>query len=62
MLKIKVDFLSFVQRGIKNIDSEFMIALITGYQGSGKTFYAIKKMEDLRESKTIYTNIGTYHV
>ena len=60
MLKVKVDFKSFIQRGVKNIDSDFMIALITGYQGSGKTFYAIKKMEDLRESKTIYTNIGTY--
>lgn len=35
MLKVKVDFKSFIQRGIKNTNSDFMIALITGYQGSG---------------------------
>ena len=60
MLKIKVDFFSFFQKGVKQIDSRFMIALITGYQGSGKTFYAIKKMEDLRGHEVIYTNIGSY--
>lgn len=60
MLKVKIDFISFFQRGIKNINSDFMIALITGYQGSGKTFYAIKKMEDISGKMTIYTNIGSY--
>lgn len=60
MLKVKIDFKSFFQRGVKNIDNEFMIALITGYQGSGKTFYSIKKMEDMKGIRTIYTNVGTY--
>lgn len=45
MLKIKIDFKSFFQRGIKCVDDNFGIFLITGYQGSGKTWYSIYLME-----------------
>lgn len=34
MLKIKIDFLSFFQKGVKTLDDDFGIFLITGYQGS----------------------------
>lgn len=61
MLKVKVDFISFLRRGIKEQKSDFLIALITGYQGSGKTFYAIKRMEDMKSGQKIYTNIRSYH-
>lgn len=61
MLKVKVDFLSFFRRGVKELKSDFLIALITGYQGSGKTFYAIKRMEDMKSGQKIYTNIRSYH-
>lgn len=60
MLKIKIDFLSFFKRGLPSDNSDFMIALITGYQGSGKTFYAIKKMEDMKTPRKIVTNIKSY--
>lgn len=54
MLKVKVDFKSFIQRGIKNIDSDFMIALITGYQGSPARLSML-----LRKWK-IYGNLKQY--
>lgn len=59
MLKIKIDFRSLFQRGIKSVADDFGIFLITGYQGSGKTWYAIYLMEK-EKNKTIYTNIQSY--
>lgn len=60
MLKIKIDFMSFIQKGIKTINDDFGIFLITGYQGSGKTWYSIYLMEK-QKNRTIYTNIKSYH-
>lgn len=59
MIKIKIDFKSMLQRGIKNINDDFGIYLITGYQGSGKTWYSIYLMEK-EKNKKIYTNIKSY--
>lgn len=59
MIKIKIDFRSLLQRGIKTINDDFGIYLITGYQGSGKTWYSIYLMEK-EKNKTIYTNIKSY--
>lgn len=60
MLKIKIDFKSFFQKGIKSVQDNFGIYLITGYQGSGKTWYSIYLMEK-EKNKKIYTNIKSYH-
>ena len=59
MIKIKIDFKSMFQRGIKTINDDFGIYLITGYQGSGKTWYSIYLMEKEKDKK-IYTNIKSY--
>lgn len=59
MLKVKIDFKTFFQRGIKSINDDFGIFLITGYQGSGKTWYSIYLMEK-NHNKIIYTNIKSY--
>lgn len=59
MLKIKIDLKSLFQRGIKTLNDDFGIFLITGYQGSGKTWYAIYLMEK-ESKKTIFTNIKSY--
>ena len=62
MLKIKIDFKSFLQRGVKSIDDDFFIRLITGYQGSGKSYLAIKMAhESENNSRIIKTNIKSYH-
>ena len=59
MLKIKIDFKTLFQRAPKKLDDNFGIYLITGYQGSGKTYYSIYLMEKLKNQK-IYTNIKSY--
>lgn len=59
MLKIKIDYKTFFQKGLKNVNDNFGIFLITGYQGSGKTYYSIYLMEK-EKNKIIYTNIKTY--
>lgn len=62
MLKIKIDFKSFIKKGIKNEKDDFFIGLINGVQGSGKTYYAIYNVESIFKKKMrIYTNIKSYH-
>lgn len=62
MLKIKVDFKSFFQKGVPNIDDDFFIRLITGYQGSGKSYLAVKLAhEEENDNRIIKTNIKSYH-
>ena len=51
MLKVKIDFKSFVKKGIKNEKDDFFIGLINGVQGSGKTYYAIYNVESVFKKK-----------
>lgn len=61
MLKIKIDYKSFIKKGVPSVDDDFFIRLITGYQGSGKTFLAIKMAhESEKDTRLIKTNIKTY--
>ena len=59
MMKIKIDYKTFLQPSPLHINDNFGIYLITGYQGSGKTYYSIYLMEK-EKNKKIYTNIKTY--
>lgn len=61
MLKIKIDFKSFIRKGIKNNVDDFMIALINGYMGSGKSYYGIYKLENEFKGWRVYTNIQSYN-
>lgn len=62
MLKIKIDYKSFFRKGVPTINDDFFIRLITGYQGSGKTYLAIKLAhESEKNSRIIKTNIKSYH-
>lgn len=60
MLKIKIDVPSFFHKGIKNVKDDFLIALINGYQGTGKSYYAIYNVETNFRNRIIYTNIKSY--
>lgn len=63
MVKVKIDFKSFIQKGIEEIKDDFFIRLINGYQGTGKTYLAIKLVEEDKTEfgRTIKTNIKSYH-
>lgn len=61
MLKIKIDFKSLFKKGIKSEKEDFLVALINGQQGSGKTYYAVYQAEVIFSKPiTIYTNIKSY--
>lgn len=60
LLNYKIDWNSLLKKGIPCLDDNFGIYLITGYQGSGKTYYAIYTMERTFKNRKIYTNIKTY--
>lgn len=52
-----IDTKTFFQRGIKRINDDFGVYLITGYQGSGKTFLSVYLLDKLPKDKIVYTNI-----
>lgn len=60
ILSTKVDFSSLLKKGIPTCKDDFAIYLVTGYQGSGKTYFSIYTIERLFKNKTIYTNIHSY--
>ena len=61
MTKIKIDFKSFLKKGIKTLNDDFFIRMINGYQGSGKTYLCIKMLhENENDSRVVKTNIKTY--
>ena len=58
ILKYNIQVYTFFKKGIKSLKDSFGIYLITGYQGSGKTFFAVKEVaERYKEDKVIITNI-----
>lgn len=61
MLQIHVDVPSLFMRGLPRDKSRFLIALINGYQGSGKSYFAIYLLEKYLPSSKVYTNISSYH-
>lgn len=60
MLKMKIDYKSLIQKKPKKISDDFLVCLITGSQGSGKSYFAIYNIENSMIDKTIYTNILSY--
>lgn len=58
MLKVKIDFKSFFRKGVKKRNEDFEVALITGYMGSGKTYYGVYRTE--RTERNVLTNIHSY--
>ena len=61
MLKIKIDYKSFLKKGIHSVNDDFFIRLISGYQGSGKSYLGCKMCHEEEKNRKIKTNIKTYH-
>lgn len=58
ILKYNIELKTFFKRGIKGVKDSFAIYLVTGYQGSGKTYFAVKDVsERYDKDKVIITNI-----
>lgn len=61
-LKIHIDFKSFFKRGFKKLDNKFGLFAYIGKQGKGKTYSAIKFVDEqsFKFGYTIITNIKSY--
>lgn len=59
--KYKIKFKTFFQKGIKSYKDDFFIALITGYQGSGKSWFGCFLVNELKD-RTIITNIKSLRI
>lgn len=57
-----IDTKSFFKKGIKSNSDDFGIYLITGYQGSGKTYFGIYLLNQLKPELKIYTNIKSLRI
>jgi len=55
--KYDIDFKSFFKKGIKAKIEPFGVFLITGYMGSGKTYFACKYAFELNNKYKVKTNI-----
>lgn len=60
MLKIDIDFKSFFRKGVPSLDDDYLVALINGRQGSGKSYFGIYNIERKLKGKKVYTNIQSY--
>lgn len=61
MHAFKIDIKSFFEKGVPEIKDDFSINLITGYQGTGKTYVGVYLCEKVFKGKrVIRTNIKSY--
>lgn len=57
LFKYNIDIPTFFQPSTKLIQDDFGVYLITGYQGSGKSWLGIYLTNKLKDRKIVYTNI-----
>lgn len=65
MLKIfknHIDVKSFFKRGVKRIEDPWGVLLVTGYMGSGKTYFSVYACSELLPKLKIYTNIHSLKI
>jgi len=61
ILKYDIRIDTLLKRGIKTIKDDFFIALITGYQGSGKNFFSCMIIDSLK-NRNIITNVHSLNI
>lgn len=63
MFKTHIDFNSFFKKGTPKINDDFGVSLITGYQGSGKTYFSVYVAYKYLTNRTkIRTNIRSLKI
>lgn len=55
---------SLIKRGLPKIDDRFGVYFVTGRQGSGKSYYAVKLLlaQDKNTCATVYTNVKSLKI
>lgn len=60
----KIEVNTFFKRGLKPIDDRFGVYFVTGRQGSGKSYYAVKLLlsQDKKLLNNVYTNVKSLKI
>lgn len=60
----RIEFSSFVKKGLPRIDDRYGVYFVTGRQGSGKSYYAVKLVlaQDKKTCSKIYTNVKSLNI
>lgn len=61
-MRVSIDFKSILRKGVKPIKEDFTIDLITGYQGTGKTYLATYILYNNYQRRIIKTNIKSLKI
>lgn len=61
-MRVSIDFKSILRKGVKPIKEDFTIDLITGYQGTGKTYLATYILYNNYQNRCIKTNIKSLKI
>lgn len=64
ILKYKIEFKTLIKKGLPKVDDRFGVYFVTGRQGSGKTYYAVKLLlaQDKETCASIYTNVQSLNI
>lgn len=60
----KIEFSTFFKKGLGKCDDRFGVYFVTGRQGSGKTYYAVKLLlaQDKNTCNRVYTNVKSLKI
>ena len=62
-MKLKIDYKSFVKRGVPIVEDKWGCYFVTGFQGSGKTYFALYYLKRINTtSYKIKTNIHSLNI
>ena len=62
-MKLKIDFPSFVKKGVPLVEDKWGCYFVTGFQGSGKTYFALYYLKRINTTTyNIKTNIKSLKI
>lgn len=64
LFNTRIEFSTFVKKGLPRIDDRYGVYFVTGRQGSGKSYYAVKLIlaQDKKTCSKIYTNVKSLNI
>lgn len=62
MRKYDIRFNTFFQKGVKSQEDSWGVYMVTGFQGSGKTYFATYLLYTMLNDYKIYTNIRSLNI
>ena len=62
-MKLKIDFVSFLKKGVPLVEDKWGCYFVTGFQGSGKTYFALYYLQRINVTRyKIKTNIHSLKI